>query len=99
MPRETATIAGAVDESIDQDSYGLNFASGFADVAFAGDLHDMVVALESASGGVSETIRVPCDHFSYLEQKSVQAKIVEKSADLPMVGHTQTEVEGSTLTW
>lgn len=83
-PTATRTFAGKTDDT-GADSYGLAALHGFS----AGMMHevpsDLVVPTDSAAGGVTDSITLECDHFSYLCEPKVRESIDEFIAHLHAV--------------
>lgn len=82
--QSTLAFAGAVKKE-GADAYG--FLSGFADELLSDGSHDLVVPTRSAiNGPTGSGTTVPCDHFSYLENRTVLTAIRKAVEPLaPMV--------------
>ncbi len=76
-------FAGIVEPPFRTDAYGLGFLSGFAQKAFNGNPHDLVVGLDSATEGVPNAVTLSCDHFSYFLEGAVSDEIARVASELP----------------
>jgi hypothetical protein len=75
-------FGGTVEHSFNTYSYGLSCLRGFAEKAFNGHQHDLVVGLDSACDGWPAAPDLSCDHFSYLEEDAVLREIASTANQL-----------------
>jgi hypothetical protein len=83
---ETTTVAGDIDPHGPIDANAIGFLRGISADAFAGVPNDLVVAADSARGDCLDTVTVASDHFSYMLDSEVQARICRMLPDHPSPG-------------